>query len=98
MEKFTIDFSYDGTSYTALVTPRLENGVTVYSVQLESENQETFVEILASPPGTDDGQWIFKCPDDQEPSEYYDKKLLEEIGEVIEQNEINRDNQELSQK
>ena len=30
MENFTIDFSYDGTSFTALVTPSQENGVTIW--------------------------------------------------------------------
>ena len=98
MENFTIDFTYDGTSYKALVSPKDENGVIVYSVQLESENQETFVEILARAPGDDTNEWVFKCPDDQEPSEYYDKKLLEEIGEAIERNETYRNDEELPTK
>jgi hypothetical protein len=92
MENFTIDFTYDGTSYKAMVIPEQRTDTMYYHVQLESENQESFVEIIASPPGANNDHWIFKCPDDQEPSENYDKKLLEEIGEAIEKNEINTGN------
>ena len=95
MENFTIDFTYGGISYEGIVTPNQESGAIVYSVQLESENQETFVEIIAKPPNDETNNWVFKCPDDEEPTENYDKKLLEEIGEAIEKNEVNRSNQEI---
>jgi hypothetical protein len=85
MDNFTIDFAYDGVLYKALVTP--QQGAGSYKVQLESENQENFVEIIATAPALGTDHWIFRCPDDEEPSTHYDQELLEEIGEAIERNE-----------
>jgi hypothetical protein len=93
MENFTIGLTYGGISYKAIVTPEEQNGMTAYHVQLESENQESFVDIIAKPPGSGTDLWTFTCPDDQEPPENYDKKLLDEIGEAIEKNEINSNDQ-----
>jgi hypothetical protein len=98
MENFTIDLTYDGVSYAAIVIPKQENGMVTYNIKLDSENQESFVEIIAVPPGNGIDQWIFKCPDDQEPFEYYDKRLLEEIGEAIEKNEVSGGDREISEK
>ena len=85
MDNFTIDFSYHGVLYKALVIPQQEEGA--YSVQLESERQENFVEIIATAPGRGTDYWTFKCPGDEEASAHYDQELLEEIGEAIERKE-----------
>lgn len=98
MENFTIDLTYDGINYAALVIPKQENGIFTYNIKLDSENQESFVEIIADPPGNGRDHWVFKCPDDQEPFEYYDKRLLEEVGEAIEKNEVSRGNREMPEK
>ncbi len=84
MKKFTIEFNYDGLPYKATVVPGMKDGTMYYGVQLESENQENYVEIVANPPTADRDYWVFRCPDEQEPSEIYDKQLLQEIGEAIE--------------
>ena len=84
MEKFIISFNYDGFPYKATVVPGIQNGIAFYGVQMESENQENYIEIVANPPTADRDKWDFKCPDGQEPSEIYDKQLLQEIGEAIE--------------
>jgi hypothetical protein len=87
MDSFIISFKYDGISYTGMVAPKMEKDAIYYFVKLESENQDNYLEIIAKPPGSQRPDWEFKCADEQEPPETYDKNLLLEIGEAIEKNE-----------
>jgi hypothetical protein len=87
MQEFVIDFLYNGAPYTGLVTPKEDKGLLYYAVQLESENQETHLDILANPCESDKTDWCFKSPDGQEPPKSFDKAFLQEIGEAIEKSE-----------
>jgi hypothetical protein len=86
MESFNIDFTYEGVAFIGLVTADPESGQDYYIVKIESENQESYADIIAIPPDKD-GLWIFKCADKTGPPESYDKSLLSEIGEAIEKHE-----------
>ena len=88
MEQFVIDFTYNGASYSGLVTPREEKDELFYSVHLESENQELNLDILARECDSDKMDWCFRCPDGQEPPQNIDQDLLQEIGEAIEEWEM----------
>lgn len=81
---FQIEFSYDHTSYIGIVTPVKQGNETVYSVQLESENQESNITIVATPSASMIEGWEFECEDEGDPLDYYDQALLQEIGEAIE--------------
>jgi hypothetical protein len=82
MDEFVIDFIYEQMPFTGLVSPRKAGDGLVYSVKLESENQELNLDITAKP--CDDGkvEWCFKGDPDEAGS--YDPALLQEIGEAIE--------------
>jgi hypothetical protein len=84
MDQFIIDFTYNGASYSGLVTSQEDRGELFYSVRLESENQEFNLDIVARECDSDKMEWCFKCPDGQEPPKNIDKDLLQEIGEAIE--------------
>ena len=88
MEPFVIDFIYNGASYSGLVTPKEEGDSLYYSVKLESENQETSLDIIANACDSDKMDWCFRCPDGEEPPKNMDKALLQEIGEAIEKCEM----------
>jgi hypothetical protein len=89
MNPFTIDFLYDGVPYRGLVSPKGEQGVLSYSVKVESENQESYVDIVANPCGEDKMDWCFKDPDAESGNQAIDKNFLQEIGEAIEKYEAN---------
>jgi hypothetical protein len=81
---FQIDFIYDGVSYYWLVHPEGPDSAARYRVSLESENQENLLDILLLPSSSNLEDWEFRCGEGEEATAYYDKELLEEIGEQIE--------------
>lgn len=81
MNEFIIEFTYQGSSYTGLVSPKLEGDDDGYEVKLENANQEVSLDILAKPCGEGKIEWCFR---DASPDGNYDKDLLQEIGEAIE--------------
>jgi hypothetical protein len=83
-EPFQIEFNYGVTPYVGIVTPIDKSNETWYSVQLESENQESNVAIIAKPSQSALEDWDFSCEEEGDPFDYYDKDLLQEIGEAIE--------------
>jgi hypothetical protein len=80
MNEFVIDFVYDQVPYTGLVVPRQQGQELVYSVKVESQNQELNLDIIANPCGEGKMEWCFSGT----PDESYDPGLLQEIGEAIE--------------
>lgn len=84
MEPFSIELLYGGVAYQGLVRPGQENGQTYYSVQIESDNQESYLEIVAKPCGTDKMDWCMREKDEDGNDGKTDKNLLQEIGEAIE--------------
>ena len=82
MDEFVIDFTYEQMPFTGLVSPRHEGDNPVYSVKLESQNQELNLEIIANPCGDGKMEWCFKGEPNE--SDNYDLALLQEIGEAIE--------------
>jgi hypothetical protein len=82
MDAFVIDFTYQGAAYTGLVSPKEIEGKTGYSVRLESENQEFFLDIFAKPCGEDHQEWCFM---DESERQSADSEFLQEIGEAIEE-------------
>jgi hypothetical protein len=82
MDEFVIDFTYEQMPFTGLVSPRHEGDNSVYSVKLESQNQELNLEIIANPCGDGKMEWCFKGEPNE--TDNYDPALLQEIGEAIE--------------
>lgn len=89
MNEFQINFNYEGSSYAGLVTPIENGGQLSYKINLESENQESFVEIVGKP--FESGDWHFECSNGDNPGDYYDKQLLVEIGEAIEKKQVSQE-------
>lgn len=83
-DEFQIEFNYQEIPYIGIVTPVVQGNGTWYRVNLESENQEEYVEILAKPADSEEGNWDFECEPSGNALDYYDKGLLEEIAEAIE--------------
>jgi hypothetical protein len=83
-DTFQIEFVYDKTVYIGIVTPIRSGGDTSYSIQVESENQESNLTLIAKPSLSALEDWDFECEDETDPLDYYDKGLLDEIGEAIE--------------
>jgi hypothetical protein len=83
-EPFQIEFTYQDISYIGLVTPVIKNKKTGYLVDLESENQESNMRITLTPSNSALEDWDFECGEGEPATEYYDKDLLEEVGEAIE--------------
>jgi hypothetical protein len=82
MDEFVIDFIYEQMSFTGLVTPRQESDELVYTVKVESQNQELNLDITANPCGDGKMEWCFKGELNEAGN--YDPALLQEIGEAIE--------------
>ena len=82
MDEFVIDFIYEKMLFTGLVRPGKEGGDMVYSVKVESRNQELNLDITANPCGDGKMEWCFKG--DSNDAGSYDPALLQEIGEAIE--------------
>ena len=59
MDEFVIDFTYDQVPYTGLVRPRKEGDNLVYTVEVESQNQELNLDIIANPCGDGKMEWCF---------------------------------------
>lgn len=84
LNEFQIEFNYQEIPYIGIVM-RVAQGKDIwYRVKLESENQEEYVEILAKSSASEEGDWKFECEPTGSALEYYDKGLLDEIGEAIE--------------
>ncbi len=81
MNEFVIDFSYRGVSYKGLITPKTGDSDGGFKVILESENQETHLDIVVNPCGEGKVDWCFAGEPE---GGVYDKDLLREIGEAIE--------------
>lgn len=82
---FEIEFRYDEVSYIGLVRPIEEKEPVSYRVSLESENQETKMDIVLRPSGSRLEDWDFFCEDGSRADRQYDKDLLTEIGEQVEE-------------
>jgi hypothetical protein len=86
MNEFIIDFVYEQMPFTGLVFPRYKGGNIVYSLKLESQNQEFNLDITANLCGEGKMEWCFSGEPDDAGS--YDPALLQEIGEAIEKYQI----------
>jgi hypothetical protein len=82
--EFQLEFTYEDIPYIGLVRSFQKGKETWYAVNLESENQESYVEIIVRPSQSALEDWDFECEDGKDATEYYDKNLLEEVGEAIE--------------
>ena len=89
--EFQIEFTYQDVAYIGLVKPLEKKGEEWYSVDLESENQETNARIVLKPSASELEDWDFECGDGEVATAYYDKDLLTEIGEAIENYKIRKD-------
>ena len=87
-EEFQIEFTFEDTAYIGLVNPIDKGQETWYRVNLESENQEKYVEIIAKPSASALEDWDFECEPAGNARLHYDKDLLDEIGEAIEKYNI----------
>ena len=85
MDEFIIDFVYDQIPYTGLVSPKQEGNELFYTVKVESQNQEFYLDIIANPCGDGKMEWCFKG--DSSDADNYDPALLQEIGEAIEKHQ-----------
>lgn len=84
-KEFQIEFIYQGIPYLGIVKPLDRNDQAWYAIQLESDNQESHLEIMLKPSTSDLNDWDFYCINGQEDaSAYYDRDLLTEIGEAVE--------------
>ncbi len=87
--EFTIEFSYEDVAYVGLVKPKNSNGETWYTVDLESDNQESYLQITLKPSNSEIDDWDFIVADDDADGSYhYDKDLLTEVGEAIERYQL----------
>ena len=82
MDEFVIDFIYEQLPFTGLVMPKKQGEDLVYSVKLESQNQEFNLDVTANPCGDGKMEWCFTG--DPGEAGNYDTSLLQEIGEAIE--------------
>ena len=87
--EFTIEFTYEDVAYVGLVKPTDKNGETWYTVDLESDNQESYMQIILKPSNSAIDDWDFiVANDDPDASSHYDKDLLTEVGEAIEEYQL----------
>lgn len=89
-QDFQIEFPYNGVSYYGLVRPQGPEANSGYRVSLESENQESYLDIILTPSASELEDWDFTCGDGEDATNHYDLELLEEIGEQIEEH-FNKD-------
>jgi hypothetical protein len=87
MDEFVIDFIYEQMPFTGLVSPSQAGDGLIYSVKLESQNQELNLDITANPCGDGKVEWCFRGEPNE--AENYDPALLQEIGEAIEKYQTN---------
>ncbi|MDP4218767.1 MAG: hypothetical protein Q8927_21440 [Bacteroidota bacterium] len=83
-DPFQIEFTYQNAPFIGLVTPFERAGECRYSIDLESENQESHLRIQGKLSNHVADVWDFTCGDGEPATNYYDKDLLQEIGEAIE--------------
>ena len=80
---------YEQRPFSGLVTPRQVGDHVLYSVKLESLNQEFNLNIQANPCGDGKSEWCFSGAPNE--SETPDPALLQEIGEAIEKYQISNE-------
>ena len=85
---FQIEFTYQQVRYAGLAKPLERANQLWYSVDLESENQESRIQIIGRPATTTAEDWEFTCGEGEAATGYYDRALLEEIGEAIEKSMV----------
>jgi hypothetical protein len=83
-DQFQIEFTFQNIPFIGLVAPIEKGGQSWYSIDLESENQESYMRILGRLSNKPTEEWDFTCGDGEPATNYYDKDLLQEIGEAIE--------------
>jgi hypothetical protein len=88
--EFQIEFTYDEVSYVGLVVSTRQDGDIGYRVHLESDNQEIYLDLILMPSDSELEDWVFTCGNAENAKKYYDKGLLEEVGEQIEAYQIRR--------
>lgn len=81
LSEFQIEFLYNDVNYIGLVQPAGHNR---FRVNLENDNQETFMEVVLKPSSSTLEDWDFECGDGEDASQYFELGLLEEVGEQIE--------------
>jgi hypothetical protein len=84
-EDFQIEFTFQNNPYIGLVKPLKRNNELWYSIDLESQNQESKMQIIARPSTSALEDWDFECVGGEPATAHYDKELLQEAGEAIEQ-------------
>jgi hypothetical protein len=82
--EFQIEFTYEEISYVGLVQPIVRDDDISYRVSLESDNQETYLDLILTPSDSDLEDWNYTCDDGDDATRHYDKALLDEVGERIE--------------
>ena len=83
-DQFQIEFTYQNVPFIGLVALVQKAGEFWYSIDLESENQENTMRILGRLSNRPTEEWEFTCGDGEPATNYYDKDLLQEVGEAIE--------------
>lgn len=76
------EFTYSHKAYSGIVWPIKLGWVTGYTVSLESDGEKIKPDILFSPSASDREDWDLSCAG-EDALLYYDKAMLEEIGEQI---------------
>ena len=59
MNEFVIDFLYEQMPFTGLVLPGNKGSDIIYSVKVESQDQELNLDIVANPCGDGKMEWCF---------------------------------------
>jgi hypothetical protein len=85
MNEFVIDFVYEQKHFSGLVIPREQGSEIVYSVKVESQDQELNLDLIANPCGDGKMEWCFSGITSE--AQRYDSAFLQEIGEAIEKYE-----------
>jgi hypothetical protein len=82
-KEFSIEFMYKGSEYFGFVRPSIADRQTVYSVNLETEDNAGNLILILKPAHSDLHEFEFECVDGSKPQELYDSELLEEIGDQV---------------
>jgi len=83
---FQIEFAYNDALYLGSVMPLGTSPASGFSVLLENDNGEFFLEIFLNPSTSPLEEWKYECGVGEKAAHYYDKALLDEIGEQIQAN------------
>jgi hypothetical protein len=77
---FQIEFTHNGVQYLGFVRAIGVDASAGFSIILECENQQLYLEILGVPCASESEVWEFECGEGEDATHYYDKGLLEEIA------------------